>query len=204
MEGNNLTMRTVILSAMFLLSAGNVSALSVWDEGLNGDLSTDPLTPTTISFSAGDNEIIGSVQSPGDTRDYFTFTLLAGQQLVGIHLLNYTDLNTSAPGNRGFHAIIAGATSFVPSGATADNFLGGNHLDATNDDLLSNLAISPLAGDGFSTPLGAGIYTYLVQQTGPQLTGYEINFQVVPLPAIWPLFAAAFAVIGFSQRRRSV
>lgn len=202
MEGIKTKVRGFVLLAGLIANSGGANAVSVWDETVNGDLSSDPLTPTTINFAAGDNEISGSVQASGDTRDYFTFTLLAGQQLVGIELLNYTDLNTLGPGNRGFHAINAGATSFIPGGGTAGNFLGGDHLDATDVDLLSNLAAATLAGTGFSSPLGAGTYTYLVQQTGPQLTGYEINFQVVPLPAMWPLFAAAFAVIGFRKHRR--
>ncbi|MEM7465501.1 MAG: hypothetical protein AAF387_01310 [Pseudomonadota bacterium] len=192
--------RRLVLQAVFgliVLAFCNANATTVWDENLNGDLSTDPLTPTEISLSNGANGISGSVQATGDTRDFFTFTLLSGQQLIGIDLVNYTDLNTSGPGNRGFHAIIDGPTSFIPSGGTAGNFLGGDHLEAGDGDLLAALAAAPLAGTGFAAPLGPGTYTYLVQQTGPQLTGYELNFQVVPLPAsVWLFMTAAGLIFG--------
>jgi hypothetical protein len=63
------------------------------------------------------------------------------------------------------------------------------------------LASAPLGGTGFEVPLGAGTYTYLVQQTGPQQTGYSIEFNVTPEPS-----GLLFVLIGLgavvSRRQR--
>ena len=156
----------------------------IWDEGVDGDLSTNPLAPTPLTFGVGNNEIIGSVQSPNDTRDYITFTIEAGQTLQSILLLQYEDSNTGGPASRGFNAINQGTTSFIPNGGTAGQFLGGAHLDPLppGTDLLPILAGAPQAGTGFGVPLGPGDYSYLIQQTGPELSGYTLDFVVVPEP----------------------
>jgi hypothetical protein len=43
-------------------------------------------------------------------------------------------------------------------------------------DLLPDLAAGTLGGSGFDVPLGPGVYSYVIQQTGPQHTGYELDF----------------------------
>jgi hypothetical protein len=61
---------------------------------------------------------------------------------------------------------------------TEASFLGGDHVDGVNEgtDLLPALADGEPAGAGFSIPLGEGTYTYLIQQTGPQVSGYALVF----------------------------
>lgn len=191
--------------SLLLIGASATASAANWDEATDGDLSTDPNAPTAISFDVGSNIISGNVQSPDDTRDYITFELAAGQQLDAIILLAYDDIATGGDGNRGFYAINAGATSFIPGGGTADDFLGGDHLDPDiGTDLLPALAAGTLAGSGFDLPLGEGVYSFLVQQTGPQLTGYSLEFVVsaVPVPAALPLLLGAIGALGAFSRRR--
>jgi hypothetical protein len=153
-----------------------------YDEAVDGDLSSDATAPTPLHFSLGKNTVTGSVTStaPADTRDFLTFTIPHGLQLTALQLLRWRDLPGGGPANRGFHALNSGPTSFVPGAATAGNFLGGDHLDPANEgtDLLPGLADGVTAGTGFTVPLGPGTYSYVIQQTGPQLNGYTLQFVV--------------------------
>jgi hypothetical protein len=169
----------LVAQALLLLVA--TSALADWDEGVDGDLSTNEAAPTPLALVVGSNVIAGSVVSPGDVRDYVTFTVGPGQQLTALNQLAYFDIPGGGPGNRGYHAINAGATSFIPSAGNSSSFLGGNHLDPLppGTDMLPGLAAAPLAGVGFTVPLGPGTYSYLVQQTGPQQNGYELELVIV-------------------------
>ena len=195
-----------LLVALSAISA-TASASVVWVESVDGDLSSDPTAPTSIVFTAGINSVFGSVQAPGDVRDYITFTLADNQLLTGIFLRKYVDEDTGGPGNRGFHSLNLGAEGVIPGPGTADLLLGGDHLDPVGPgvNLLELLAAAPLAGTGFDTPLGAGTYTYLIQQTGPQLTGYQLDFVIKPVPlpmAGWLFLSGLAALLGLSRDRR--
>lgn len=188
--------------ATCLLAIGLVSvagAATVWDESADGNLSTDPNAPTGIAFSAGSNIINGTIGGPGNVGDYITFTFGPGQGLTGLVLLEFA---SQMGDERGFHAINLGPTSFIPSPATQDNFLGGNHLNAfeAGTDVLPGLATTPLVGPGFAIPLGEGTYSYLIQQTASDPTSYSLEFQVVPLPAAAWLFASGLGWLGWFRR----
>ncbi|MEO0421283.1 MAG: hypothetical protein AAF184_03035 [Pseudomonadota bacterium] len=161
-----------------LLCANAGAQVLTWDEGVDGDLSTDPEMPTPVSFVAGSNTVRGQMQDPDDTRDYITFTIADGQSLTAVLLNDYTDVDSGGPGDRGFVAVNEGDTSFIPGFDTGDLFLGGAHLDPdpAGTDYLAILAGAPQAGTGFTPPLGPGTYSFLVQQTGPELTAYELEF----------------------------
>ena len=118
------------------------------------------------------------VGSPADTRDFLTFTIPAGRQLTGLRLVSWGGNNT------GFHAINAGATSFVPSTTTDNNFLGGDHIVpiAGPTELLAELLDGDTAGVGTTAPLGPGTYSYVIQQTGPQLSDYRLEFVISAAP----------------------
>src|SRR5688572_20323088 len=64
------------------------SAIVIYDELATGDLSNDGLVPTTLPISAGVNEVRGSTGRVGAVdRDYFTFTIPSGHELVAIVVL---------------------------------------------------------------------------------------------------------------------
>lgn len=189
---------------LFFLIARLSFAGTVWDEAISGDLSSNPGTPTPVTLVSGDNFVSGSVSNADDVRDYFTFTLGADQQLSSLRLLRYEDLNVGGNGNRGYHAINLGETSQIPGGANTASFLGGDHLDAApeNTDILPDLAAGTLAGNGFET-LGSGTYTYVVQQTGPELTGYSLNFVVNSVPEPSSSVLAILAIVTLLSFRVS-
>ncbi len=198
-------MRPHLLAVIALAAAlaHPASAVTVWDESVDGDLSTDPANPTPITFDIGTNTITGTVQASSDTRDYITFTIGSGQQLTELLLQEYVDLPGGGPGDRGYYAINSGDTSFIPAGSTANSFLAGDHLDPLppGSDLLDELVNSPTNGTGLTVPVGPGTYSFLVQQTGPELTGYTLDFVLTPEPATAGLLLAGLA--GLALRRRA-
>jgi hypothetical protein len=198
-------MHRIFTGAFAIAAASSTFASVVWDESVDGELSGDPLASTAVSFSLGENIVSGRVQTAADTRDYFTFTIGAGQSLVGIFLLDYVDVASGGNGDRGFVHIDEGATSVIPSGGTSGSFLGGSHLDrgvfpSNTTNVLDRLALAPQGGVGFTTPLGPGTYTFNVQQTGPKLTAYSLGFEVAPGGR--SLAALGFGVLALLRRRR--
>jgi hypothetical protein len=170
-----------LLSSICLAYSVVASADVVWAEGTMGDLSTDPAAPTPVPFSVGVNTVVGGVQSSDDTVDYLTFTIAPGNILSGITLVQYVDVDTGGPGNTGFNAINEGSTSFDPLVDPVTSFLGVAHVVNTDvgSDLLAILGSDPLGqGVSFTPPLGPGDYSYLIQQTGTELTGYGLDFIV--------------------------
>jgi hypothetical protein len=204
-------MRTLVAMFSTVVLVGGLvstaSAATAWDESVDGDLSTDPSTPTPVSLGLGSNLISGSITGPDDIRDYLTFTIPAGLVLAELKQLEYVTLPGGEPGNRGFHAIIAGNTSFVPDATNIGNFLGGNHVDPlpVGTDMLPPPAAATLGGTGFTTPLGPGTYTYHIQQTTAVLTGYALDFELVPEPTTAAIMATKLMVLlVFTRHWRSL
>jgi hypothetical protein len=188
------------------------STALAWDEAVDGELSADPAAPTPVTFNVGNNTVTGTVRStaPVDIRDYITFTIPPGRTLTALRLINYADLSGTGQGVTGFHAINAGATSFIPDLTTENNFLGGDHVIpmASGTDLLPELSDGDTAGTGFTVPLGPGTYTYVIQQTSG-FVGYNMQFVIsgpAPVPTWQPwaavLMAGLLAAAGFIVVRR--
>jgi hypothetical protein len=194
-------MRTASVLAVSLAALA-AHADVTWDEFADGDLSTDPNTPTPLTFGLGGNIIIGSVHSPADSRDYITFTIPQGMALASLYQHQWQDLDTGGAGDTGFHALNEGSTSFIPGEDTIAFFLGAAHMIQVphGTDLLPELAVTDFGNIGFSIPLGPGTYSYLVQQTGVENTGYALEFVVTPAPGAAALFG--LTTIGAARRRR--
>ena len=167
----------------------------VWDEPANGDLSSDGLAPTLLSFAVGSNEVHGTVGNAGAgvDRDYFSFTLASGMSLTELTLLS----DTNVSGGVSFIAIQAGPqVTVAPSGAGAEALLAFSHYDNTliGQNLLAFLGLA----DG----LPSGTYSIWVQETGgPASYGLDFEVSAVPLPAAaWMLFSG---VAGLAALRRS-
>jgi len=151
------------------------------DESIDGDLSGSGGAPTPVSFDVGTNILKGTVVGGGvDTRDYLTFTLPAGTELLSMKLTQYVDTSTGGLGNTGAHGLHAGATAVNPSAAAGGQYMGVDHVSdwQVGSDILNALTFAA-AGTGFSVPVGAGSYTYLIQQTGANdPTGYTIEVEI--------------------------
>ena len=188
----------------------------VFAEEVSGDASNGAFdngaAPTPVDFTEGSNVITGTVVDEGDTnattndiRDYFTFTIDPGYELDSILQLEHDDPNGSGglfDGNRGFYALYAGVDNALPA---FGNNLGGDHLDPIGfgADLLPSIAGGGISSSqGFDLPLQAGTYTFLVQQTGPQVSNYGFDFVVsaVPEPSTGLLTLAILSTRVFRRR----
>lgn len=169
-------MKILATLGLFLALASSAGAAVIHDETVNGDLGTDPATPSALVFALGGNTIIGTVANsaaPGGDRDYITFTIPGGQLLVGLNLLAYS------PDNLSFAAFNSGATSFIPSGATNGSFLAGIHPSGAHvgSDLMPLFVSSSVTTNSLPSPvLGPGTYCFMIQQTTNLVQSYSLEF----------------------------
>ena len=174
-------LRSLSAAALSLLVATPTIAGVVHDEATDGDISGNSASPTVLAFEVGTNTVKGSVVGAVDVRDFMTFTIPAGSELTAIQMVQYEHLTFGGAGNTGYHSLNVGATSQNPNMSNGSFYLGGDHVAGfqAGTDVLPVLASAPLAGTGFTPPLAAGTYTYLIQQTGGNdPTGYTIDFVV--------------------------
>jgi hypothetical protein len=169
-------MRTTALVTAVLFLAVPAFAGIVHNEAVDGDLATDPNAPTTLAFAVGGNTVLGTVQNQtAFDRDYITFTVAPNQLLSGLNLFNI------APNNLAFVSFNAGTTSFIPSVATAANFLAGIHISGAEIgmDLMPLFVSSSVTGNSLPAPaLGPGDYCFLIQQTSPITQSYSLEFVI--------------------------
>ena len=164
------TLATLVFSVVLAFPA---AAGVVHDEVANGDLSGDPNVPTAVPLALGSNQIINGSCGVGDTRDYLTFTIPAGQKLVHLYL------NAYAPDNLGFASFNTGSISYIPNATTNPNFLSGIHVQGTDaaTDILPRFVDRPVTQNALSaSELGPGDYCFLIQQTSPITTTYQLDF----------------------------
>src|SRR5262249_4275793 len=132
--------------------------------------------------------------------DYITFVVPAGLSITELTLITFS------PDNIAWTHFDDGPTSVIPNGGNAASLLAGAHIAADapdGSDLFGNYQAGSthlLAGPGFNGPIGAGTYTFLIQQTSPILQTYSLDFVVVPAPAFAPL-AAVGALFAIRRRR---
>ena len=184
--------------------AASASADLMWDEAIDGDLSSDYLNPTQLYTKGVNNHVIfttiGAAENGGDQdREYFTFDVAVGYQLESIIL---SDFQTDPITNLGFIGIAAG--NVFPTSPEAPNVteLLGYYLpgvDDVGDDILQAMGNGG-GSQGFSGPLGAGSYTFWAQETGPSTDNWDLNFVVSEVPA--PGALALLGLGGIAARRR--
>jgi hypothetical protein len=178
------------------LTAGTATADVLHDESVNGDLSGDRSVPTAYVLSQGTNSVIATSVS-GDI-EYIALTVPAGLQMQRLVLASYTGLDETA-----FIGVQSGPVfTEPPTGTNVANLLGWTHfgpaLGHVGTDILDDLGAGP-GSIGFTPPLGAGVYTFWIQQTGQNAATYQLDYSVVPGPGA---LTALMAGVGLVARRR--
>jgi hypothetical protein len=193
-----MSFRSLALASLTAASlAQSAAAATVWDEGVNGDLSSDRLAPTALSLSLGTNRIIGSVTS--GERDYFRFTVPVGAAFSQLNLAAY------GTANLGFLAIQTGTQITVdPAAPSAAPLLGYVHtsLGLVGSDILDDMGTGAGAIQ-FTPPLGPGDYSFWMQQTSAVLTSYTFDVLIVPEPSVASLLATGLAALTIARRGRA-
>ncbi len=152
-----------------------------FDEATSGDISNDQANPLALALGNGSNVLSGSVVGGGASADidYVTVNVPAGHELSALNLVSYESGNSQS-----FIGIQAGNTFTVsPQEAQGaiDQLLGFTLFgDSTPGDLLP--AIGAAQGvQGFAGALGAGDYTFWIQETGADAANYSLDFVVSPV-----------------------
>jgi len=182
-----LSLRVFFGIALCLLTITAARAAS-WNESVNGDLSNNQAAPTPLTLDLGTNSVTGVTQA-GD-QDWIAITINPGFQLNSDILKTY--VSNDSQGFTGFQA----GSSFVGNPETTPSAYEGythygtsvtngslpvqNLLGADLLPIMANPADDPGA-QGFTPPLAAGTYTFLIQQTGTSTT-YEFDFGVTAVP----------------------
>lgn len=194
--------------ASMLGAAASLSAAG-YDESAQGDLSTVSSAPTHISLTLGDNVIQGTTGravtgGPVD-RDFFQFTIPAGQQLTSITPLRGTTF--AGAGSLSFIAVVSGDSFGATAPTTATGLLGYHHYGPSEigTDILDDIGAG--AGSiGFTAPLGPGNYAFWIQETAVASVNYAFSFNKtqVSAPEGGPGLMAGAGVLAatFAMARR--
>jgi hypothetical protein len=178
-------------------SVSNAGVSNIFDEAVLGDFSDDRFAPTFLDFGLGSNlvttEVIASdIPGIGD-RDYYTFSIAAGQSVDSITLV---DASNPAGGFDSTAFVGLAFDSIFDFDPDTFNGPGLQGFVLTGEEVVDT-DILPELSAGLSS-LGEGDYSLWVQQTGDDLTSVTLNFNVVPAPTT----GAILATMGFLAARR--
>lgn len=174
-------------------SALNLSAATLYDETLDGDLSGAFGSPTLLEINPGTFTIIGEMGANGNggatnssDADYFTFEIPVGVTVTSLTLDNY-----APAGAIGFGSFLAyrSGTSFPGQGF--GDIETWDVVNATNVDLLSALSLGPLT---------AGDHAFWFQETAPTTVGYTITATAVPEPSSAALVVGSLLLLACRRR----
>ena len=211
----------IALAAALMLSAPTTAA-TVWDETVDGDLSSNPLAPTAVVVALGFNDVLGSAGAalvlgaptfdpttgaPNFDMDFLTFMVPTGyilKSLVPVNIVFAESTDTKAfIGLEGGTQITA-ATNF-PYSTGALGLLGWLHVAASDvgTDILPAMGVSGMGATGFSPPLPAGGYTLWIQDDLP--VSYDLRIEIAGVPELstWAMLLAGFGGLGLAGDRRA-
>ena len=197
MHSASVTKKSLFSAAVCALLAATPAKAIIFDEVVSGDLSNNKAAPTALTLTPGLNSVIGTVagfpQFGGtDPQDWISFTIPTGFVMV-----SYVNARYNSTDDQGFTGFQFGS-SFSGDPFMAISYAGYAHFGfaATNPDqnpvpastvglnllpLMANPSFAPGA-TGFTPPLAAGTYTFLIQQGNPVTTGYQFDMTVRSVP----------------------
>ena len=187
---------------------------TLWNSADNGPLSTSGLAPTALGpMTLGSNDVFATTGSNATTGvvqlNYFVVTVP-----VGFALGSITELpGTQVGGALSFIGMEAGPQVTVsPDATTAAGLLGWTHYGPAdiNTNILPAMGIPAEGSSGFTAPLGAGQYSFWIQElsTGAFPYGFDLGLEAassVPEPGTLALLSVGIAM-GFPllvRRRRA-
>ena len=184
----------MIVGTAVLMTAGTCVADVVWDEDIDGSLSTERFMPTYFgTLDEGSNNLICDTQN--GISKFFSLTIGEGQELSAIILDEWISED-----DLGFLGVVYGDVFWVdPANPNVTDLLGYVHHGETTvgQDILPAMGQGP-GSQGFVGALGPGDYSFWIRQGGAQLTTQDLNFVVTPAPGAVALMGLA----GVASRRR--
>jgi len=185
--------KSLFSAAVCALLVAAPAIATIYDEAVSGDLSNDPAAPTALTLTPGLNSVSGTVAGfpefgGTDPQDWVSFTIP-----TGFVMTSYVNSKYDSTDDQGFTGFQFGP-SFSGDQFAAGSYAGYAHFgtEANNPDgnpvssstvgvnllpLMANPNFAPGA-TGFTRPLAAGTYTFLIQQGDPVTTGYQFDMNV--------------------------
>ena len=220
MHYSSVTKKSLFSAAICALLAAAPAKAIIFDEAVSGDLSNDKAAPTALTLTPGLNSVIGTVAgfppAGSDPQDWVSFTIP-----TGFVMTSYVNSKYGSDDDQGFTGFQFGSS--FPGGVNSE-FLEGSYAGyahfgtgATNPDgtpasstvgvdllpLMANPSFAPGA-TGFTPPLAAGTYTFLIQQGNPETTSYQfdMNVRAVPEPgsSLCLLVLGGLAIFALQRR----
>ena len=197
--------------AICVLLVTAVAKATIYREAISGDLSDDKAAPTPLMLTPGFNAVSGTVAGfpefgGTDPQDWVSFTIPAGYVMI-----SYVNAKYVAGDGQGFTGFQSGS-SFAGDEFLPGSYAGYAHFGTAaqnpdgNPTSSSTVGVNllPLMGDssfapgttGFTVPLAAGTYTFLIQQGDPTTTHYQFNMTVRPVAAPEPGSSLCLLAIG--------
>jgi len=211
------TKKSLFSAAVCALLAAAPAKATIYDEAVSGDLSNNQLAPTALTLTLGSNSVIGTVNGfpPGgsDPQDWVSFTIP-----TGFVMTSYVNSKYGSTDDQGFTGFQSGS-SFSGDPFVAGSYAGYAHFGtgATNPlppsstvgvdllPLMANPSFS-VGATGFTRPLAAGTYTFLIQQGDPATTSYQFDMTVrsvsVPEPGSSLCLLGVGGLATLALRRR--
>jgi len=169
---------------------------TTYNESVSGDLSNDKAAPTALTLTPGLNSVIGTVAgfppAGSDPQDWVSFTIPTG--FVMTSYVNSKYDSTDPQGFTGFQfgpsfsgdQFAEGSYAGYAHFGTAANNPDGNPVSSSTVGvnllpLMADPTFAPGA-TGFTPPLAAGTYTFLIQQGNPVTTSYQFDMNVRSVP----------------------
>ena len=217
MYSASVTKKGLFSAAVCALLATAPAKATIYDEAVSGDLSNDKAAPTALTLTPGLNSVIGIVSGfpplGSDPQDWVSFTIP-----TGFVMTSYVNSKYGSADDQGFTGFQSGS-SFSGDPFVAGSYAGYAHFgtDATNPLPPSSTVgvnlLPPMANPsfsvgatGFTRPLAAGTYTFLIQQGDPSTTSYQFDMNVrsvsVPEPgsSLCLLLLGGLAVFALQRR----
>ena len=193
--------KTLLAATICMLLATAPAKATIYKESVQGELSDDKSAPTALTLTPGFNSVSGTVAGfpdfgGTDPQDWVSFTIPSGYVMI-----SYVNAKFVAGDGQGFTGFQSGS-SFAGDEFVEASYAGYAHFGtaANNPDNNPNTSstvgvnLLPLMADpnfapgttGFTFPLAAGTYTFLIQQGDPTVTTYQFNMALRPVGAATP------------------
>ncbi len=210
------TKKGLFSMAVCALLAAAPAKATIYDEAVSGDLSNNQAAPTALTLTPGSNSVIGTVNGfpPGtDAQDWVSFTIP-----TGFVMTSYVNSKYDSADDQGFTGFQSGSF-FSGDPFVAGSYAGYAHFGTDVDNplppsstvgvnllpLMANPSFS-VGATGFTRPLAAGTYTFLIQQGDPVTTSYQFDMNVrsvsVPEPgsSLCLLGMGGLAILALRRR----